>query len=148
MTDEEMAKQRAFALEKALEPYAIKLGIKVRAVADVTSFAFKIYAAMSLEREVCAIDEEMLILPRSKALADLLFMELENLQLRLHDNAAEHMNKHDVRERCFALSREDKALLHDMYIDACSERMRDFSRAEAGSKKTDQYAKLMDRLYR
>lgn len=129
-------------LESALSETAAKLGMKIRVAYDLYNFGFRICARLLAPIEVCTIDEEVL----STAPADLLQMSLENLQLKLHDNMATAMQKTDVRERQFALSKEDKHTLHDMFVDAMNERMRDFSRDEWQI--VDKYQELMNRLYR
>lgn len=142
--------EEAARLESELNETAKQLGLKLRVTYDAFDFCLRFDAALALDRVWHAVDEHVLVRQPSgsRALADLLMDVLENLQLRLHDQTAAAMQKRDVRERIFRLSKEDKALLHDLCTDACSHRMRDFNRAEENQKKVDEYQALMGRLFR
>lgn len=137
-------------LESALSETATKLGMKIRVAHDASEWAFRIYARLLSPNEVCMIDEPVLVQQPSgsTALVDLLQMALEALQIQLHDNMAAAMQKTDVRERQFGLSKEDKHTLHDMFMDAMNERMRYFSCSESNAKVVDKYQELTNRLYR
>lgn len=141
-------------LENALGKTALKLGMKIRVVADPYNWCFRIYARLLAPNECYVVDEEALYVAgplravAPKAFADLLHMILEDLQLKLHDNMAAAMQKTDVRERVFQLSDEDKHTLHDMLMAAQSHEMRDYYHSEQGIKKVDKYQELVGRLVR
>jgi hypothetical protein len=104
-----------------LAPTAAKLGMKIARVDSVPGdFAFRITARLLSPAMCTEIDEEVFLVAKreTSSVYDLLWSTLEDLQLRLHDQMRKQMQKNDVRQRGFVLSKEDKSLLHKMYTDA------------------------------
>lgn len=133
--------------ESALNATAKKLGLQLRVTYCAQDFCFRFEAALILDRAWHAVDEAI-YMHGGKALSELTADILEDLQLRLHDLARKQMQERDVRQRTFILSKEDKHTLHDMFMAASAEELRDFARAENGCKKVDKYQELMNRLFR
>jgi predicted RecB family endonuclease len=136
-------------LEDSLRDVAKRLGMRIRVLHDAFNLSYHVETALIPERAVCQIDEEMIGSARNaSALSDLMQRELEDLQCRLHDATRAAIAKRDVRGGHYVLTLEDKRLLHAMLDDALAWQMRDYSRAEAGCKKVDEYSRLLGRIFK
>lgn len=138
-------------IEEALAPLARKIGLRIKVIYDELNFGYYIDCAMiPPPRATHTIDASVFLRQPagSKALVDLMTAVLEDLQGRTFDATAKKMSELDFRGKQYGLSKADKHTLNDMFMDACNERLRDFSRADYGVKKTDEYQALMSRLHR
>ena len=141
----------AVRLESELQDTAARLGLRVKVTYDTDNLCFFIDCGLRQPpRANYSIDEEMFVAQPSGStvIADFLQRVLEDLQRRTYDAMREQLDRLDVRGRIVQLSKEDKHTLHDMYMGACDEALRDFHRAEAGVAKVDKYQELIGRLFR
>lgn len=146
-----MSNRDAQTLQSAIAGYAGKLGLKVAATYlddnhPTHPGSYAIDGVLVLPKARVVIDAEVFLhaFKQYDAVVSLLQRELDDLQLKLHDGAAAEMTTRDVRGRAFRLTDEDKHTLRDMYMQACSGMLHDFSNGDM----LRRFQALMEKLYR
>jgi hypothetical protein len=81
-------------------------------------FAQRIVARLLSPPLSIQLDEEIFLMGERSHVHEYLFRLLEDLQLKLHDQMRDQIQKNDIRQRGFVLSKEEKSLLHKMYMEA------------------------------
>ncbi len=134
-------------LEDDLRSEADTLGLRIRVSYDPNDLSYCVDSTLAYRaRAAISIDEELFASP-PKLVAELLSVELENLQRRLHESTRDDLAKHDARG-VLVLSDDDKKTLDAMYHAACVDAMRDFSRRDQAGETVDRYQALTRKLFK
>lgn len=159
--DKKPSKEACEQLQRMLQRIAEPLGLLVEVTpSPVRSYAFSVEAYPIVQRAIVTLDEDLLFTfghygdpsPRASALFDVLYREVETLQMKTFDETRKHLDTHDKRGRIVALSREDKYTLNGMYRDAELEEVSHRNYTQKSYDEVDKllktYRDLVERLMR
>lgn len=140
-------KREAENFENTLSSGAKLLGLRIKVTRD--SYSYHVDAALLPPRQTLTISDELFYVAETKAFADLVSHEMEDLQSRVFDETRKFLDERDWRKRIVRLSYEDKETLHDMFVCACQHVTRDYVSSEHGGRdQMVKYQTLVEKLFR